>query len=476
MFMLSCLFRYAFVVLFSMTSFVSISAQVRVSGMITDSAKKPLEAKIYVCRAINAGFHNPQYGAVDSVNTKRGHFTYTIRQAGAYFLCVRAANKTTLDIPMIFESAQPDSVNVIITANRTLPLVSAIAPFDYLPEMYAVHRYFAEQYKQADRAYDVAQKQSLKPSPFNDSAVRRYLLNITTSADKNIHVRRLAAYYLSQKFPAGQYDWFAMAQFSGAILPLLPFDSYHWSWGGQNAIGAGLMADTTDRRSKMLEDLCKSNPEIFVRRFAMINRISLAKYYHQDSLILELCAELKKDYLENKSLKNLSTEIKQAFQEMFNSDCTPKRIVAGQPAPDFRVRLHNDKQVLTKASMLGRTYLIDFWGIWCSGCVLEIPGLEELYKKYSDKGFTIISLNDESLQKISLFRQNRYPMPWFHAKMTPKEWERLQETFETFLSFPNPVLIGADGTILAKRGDAMGERLKAKLEAVFEKKQTLRDE
>lgn len=218
--MLSCLFRYVFVVLFSMTSFVSISAQVRVSGMITDSAKKPLEAKIYVCRAINAGFHDPQYGAVDSVNTKRGRFIYTIRQAGAYFLCVRAANKTTLDIPMIFESAQPDSVNVIITANRTLPLVSATAPFDYLQEMYAVHRYFAEQYKQADRAYDVAQKHSLKPLPFKDSTLRAYLFNITTSTNKHMNVRRLAAYYLAQDFPAGQYDRYALAQFNGDVLPL----------------------------------------------------------------------------------------------------------------------------------------------------------------------------------------------------------------------------------------------------------------
>lgn len=468
--MLSCLFRYVFVVLFSMTSFVSISAQVRVSGMITDSAKKPLEAKIYVCRAINAGFHNPQYGAVDSVNTKRGHFTYTIRQAGAYFLCVRAANKTTLDIPLIFESAQPDSVNVIMMANRTLPLVSATAPFDYLQEMYAVHRYFAEQYKLADEAYDVAQKQSLKPSTFNDSAVRRYLLNITTSTDKHIHVRRLAAYYLAQKFPAGQYDWFAMAQFSGDILPLLPFDSYHWSWSGRNAIGAGLMADTTDRRSAMLEGLCRSNPEILVRNFAMMNRLSLAKYYHKDSLLQALCTELKRDYLENKNIKNFSKEIQQDFQEMFSFNCEVKRIVAGQSAPDFKIRLHNNKQVLTKASMLGRTYLIDFWGTWCGGCVLEIPGLEELYKKYGDRGFTIISLTDEDPRKLALFRKNRYPMPWFHAKMTPKEWERLQETFETFLSFPNPVLIGADGIILAKRDDAVGERLKAKLEAVFEQK------
>lgn len=225
----------------------------------------------------------------------------------------------------------------------------------------------------------------------------------------------------------------------------------------------------------MLAGLCKSNPEVLVRRFAMMNRLSSARYYHQDSLLQELCAELKRDYLDSKDIRHQSARILQTFQDMFSFNCAVKRIVVGQPTPDFNIRLHNDKQVLTKASMLGRTYLIDFWGTWCSGCVLEIPRLEELYKKYSDKGFTIISLNDESLQKIKLFRKNRYPMPWFHAKMTSKEWEYLQKTFETFLSFPNPVLIGADGTILAKRGDAMGERLKANLEAVFEKKQTLRD-
>lgn len=468
--MLSRFCRYILLGLVFIMALAPLSAQVRVSGVIADSAGKPIEAKVYVCRAIDAGFHAPERGAVDSVKTKRGDFSYTFRRADAYFLCVRGANKTTLDIPLILESVQPDSIGITITVQHQTASVSAEKPFDYLADMYAVHRYFIGQYKQADQAYDATQKQQLKPLPFNDSAVRRYLLNITTSTDKHIHVRRLAAYYLAQRFPAGQYDWYALAQFSGDILPLLPLDSYHWSWSGWGAIGAGLMADTTDRRSKMLEGLCKSNPEILVRSYALRSRLSLAKYYHQDSLLQELCAELKKDYLENKNLKNLSSEIQQDFQNTFNSDCTPKRIVAGQPAPDFSVRLHNDKQVLTKSSMLGRTYLIDFWGIWCGGCVLEIPGLQELYKKYSDKGFTIISLNNESPQKIALFRKNRYPMPWFHGKVSEKEWGHLLETFETFFSFPNPILIGADGTILANRGDAIGDRLKAKLEAVFEKK------
>lgn len=470
MFMLSRFCRYLLLGLVFIMALAPLSAQVHLRGVVTDSAGKPIEAKMYICRAIDAGFHVPEGGAVDSVKTKRGRFAYTFRRADAYFLCVRGANKTELDIPLILESAQPDSISIAITIQPHSANVSAEKPFDYVADMYAVHRYFSGQYKQARRAYDITQKQELKPLPFNDSAVRTYLLNITTSADKHINVRRLAAYYLAQKFPAGQYDRFALAQFSGDILPLLPLASYHWSWGGSNAIGDGLMADTTDRRSKMLEGLCERNPEILVRRFAMMNRMSLAKYHHNDSLVRALCGELKKNYLENKEMRNHPSWVAQSFQEMFSLDCDTKRIVAGQPAPDFRVCLHNDKQVLTKASMLGRTYLIDFWGVWCGGCVLEIPGLEKLYKKYSDKGFTIISLNNESPQKIALFRKNRYPMPWFHGKMSEKEWEELQENFETFHSFPNPILIGADGTILANRGDAMGDRLKAKLEAVFEKK------
>jgi thiol-disulfide isomerase/thioredoxin len=468
--MLSRFCRYILLGLICIMAFAPISAQVRLRGVVTDTAGKPIEAKVYVCRAIDAGFHAPERGAVDSVKTKRGRFAYTFRRADAYFLCVRGANKTELDIPLVLESAQPDSIIIAITIQSRSANVSAEKPFDYVADMYAVHRYFSGQYKQADEAYDVAQKQSLKPSPFNDSAVRKYLLNITTSADKHINVRRLAAYYLAQKFPAGQYDSYALAQFNGEVLPLLPYNSYHWSWGGQNAIGDGLMADTTRKFHEMLAGLCKNNSEVLVRRFAMMNRLSSARYYHQDSLLQELCAELKRDYLESKGMKGQSAGMLQIFQDMFRFNCGSKSVVVGQSSPDFKIRLYNDKQVLTKASMLGKTYLIDFWGTWCSGCVLEIPRLEDLYKKYSDKGFVIISLNNESSQKISQFRKNRYPMPWFHGKVSEKEWGHLQETFETFFSFPNPILIGADGTILANRGDAMGDRLKAKLEAVFEKK------
>ena len=36
--------------------------------------------------------------------------------------------------------------------------------------------------------------------------------------------------------------------------------------------------------------------------------------------------------------------------------------------------------------------MVNFWEPWCGPCVKEMPELEKLYKKYKDKGFTILGV------------------------------------------------------------------------------------
>jgi len=51
----------------------------------------------------------------------------------------------------------------------------------------------------------------------------------------------------------------------------------------------------------------------------------------------------------------------------------------------------------------GKVYVIEFWATWCGPCIASMPHLSELQDEYADKGVQIISITDESLEKVKKF-------------------------------------------------------------------------
>lgn len=41
----------------------------------------------------------------------------------------------------------------------------------------------------------------------------------------------------------------------------------------------------------------------------------------------------------------------------------------------------------------GQVVLLNFWATWCPPCVREMPSLERLHRKYENKGFKVIAVN-----------------------------------------------------------------------------------
>ncbi len=50
-------------------------------------------------------------------------------------------------------------------------------------------------------------------------------------------------------------------------------------------------------------------------------------------------------------------------------------------------------QKLNISNLKGKIILINFWATWCPPCREEMPYFEEIYRKYKDKGFTIIAVS-----------------------------------------------------------------------------------
>lgn len=69
-------------------------------------------------------------------------------------------------------------------------------------------------------------------------------------------------------------------------------------------------------------------------------------------------------------------------------------------APDFTLRKIGSKETVTLSDYQGKVVLLDFWATWCPPCKASIPNLNNLHKKYNQRGFEIIGVNLDRVTSI----------------------------------------------------------------------------
>jgi len=115
------------------------------------------------------------------------------------------------------------------------------------------------------------------------------------------------------------------------------------------------------------------------------------------------------------------------------------------------------------SDLKGKVVLLDFWATWCPPCRVEVPNLLEIYRKFKDEDFVLISVSlDRDLTAARKFVKDK-EMDWVHII----DWEAGREiaTLYQVEYIPSTFVINRKGKIEARqlRGDELKEKIAALL-------------
>ena len=116
-------------------------------------------------------------------------------------------------------------------------------------------------------------------------------------------------------------------------------------------------------------------------------------------------------------------------------------------AKNFTLQSMAHDSSYTLSNMTDKVILINFWATWCGPCRMEIPDFNELYEKYSKKGFEILSISisdtKEQLEKFLKAYNINYPV--FYGNQS--EMQKIIMDYGGVYSIPTSFLIGKNNEI-----------------------------
>ena len=146
-------------------------------------------------------------------------------------------------------------------------------------------------------------------------------------------------------------------------------------------------------------------------------------------------------------------------QKVYDHDAepTPKdrkpQVEVGQQAPPLSIGRWLDGKARTLDDLKGQVVVLNFWGLWCSGCVAEVPQLNALEKQFRGKPVTFISIHnpeddlDDLARRIAEF-QKKNEWNWIAAIDAGTEDDSKTGDDYGVIGLPFMVIVGKDGKII----------------------------
>ena len=78
----------------------------------------------------------------------------------------------------------------------------------------------------------------------------------------------------------------------------------------------------------------------------------------------------------------------------------------GSLAPEFRLPIFDQAEVIESSEYLGKVIYLDFWASWCGPCQISVPKLIELQAELNSDQFEVVAINvDEEPSRARRFLQ-----------------------------------------------------------------------
>ncbi|MCA9629741.1 MAG: TlpA family protein disulfide reductase [Myxococcales bacterium] len=122
----------------------------------------------------------------------------------------------------------------------------------------------------------------------------------------------------------------------------------------------------------------------------------------------------------------------------------------GAKPPDFELETLDGGSVRLSDHLGKDVILVDFWATFCDPCMAAMPHLDELYKKYKDKGFVVLGVSIDGPDGLAQVRTEVRKMGVSFPILLDKE-TRVVSLYNPKTSAPYSVLIGRDGRIITKK-------------------------
>ncbi len=218
----------------------------------------------------------------------------------------------------------------------------------------------------------------------------------------------------------------------------------------------------------------QSVPELGLEGYRVLFDILAEMRQHED--MLEIFKEAERQYPDAETiLGSLSYIYRQLgnteLADEYDRKADPKYELWGKPVPDFSAT-DLDGNPISLQDYRGKVVLLDFWGVWCGFCIIEMPNLKKVYATYKDQGFDIIgvSLDDEESELRDYIKEN--DIQWRQV-FSGKAWREdpLAQQYN-ITGVPNQWLIDKDGKLITHK--ARGEKLEQLVVEALKNKSTNR--
>lgn len=137
----------------------------------------------------------------------------------------------------------------------------------------------------------------------------------------------------------------------------------------------------------------------------------------------------------------------------------------GQKLPDgLGLRDVNTDAPIELTKLRGEVLVLDIWATWCGPCRASMPHMEELQKKYADRGLRVVGISNEERDVVKRFTDNR------GLAFKTLAYDPEQSIGGTLYvgSYPTYMIVDTEGTIREiYRGSASASELDAVVEGLL---------